>query len=83
VGGCRNGGSERSAKFDDGQALSVRNSTLVYFVDARDCLLSSQAKLYCDTWDQNIDFGLAGDFPIVFLSYYQLFQPHIECVGGD
>jgi hypothetical protein len=31
VGACRNRGSERLSKFDDVQALSVRNSTLVSF----------------------------------------------------
>jgi hypothetical protein len=45
VGAWRNGESEMSSKFDDVQALSVRNSTLVYFVDARDCWLSKSSQV--------------------------------------
>jgi hypothetical protein len=43
----------------------------------------SQVELYFRIWDQNIDFGITGGFLIDFRSYYQFFQPGIECVGGE
>jgi hypothetical protein len=49
VGACRNGESEMSSKFDDVQALSVRNSTLVYLILLMHVTAGfrSQVKLYC------------------------------------